>query len=218
METAIKISQAAVEQYIDPNRSFSVASISKNAGVSKDEFYENFSGKTEALHFFYSSIPHRYRDMISEIPGYDDLSAGEKLANYLYSVFDMLEEYRDFADETFDPFVFTSWQASEFQTESQKLVTEFLESDPNIPPLNQMALNLPVDRILTYEMLHVIKFWLGDTSPQTERSAELVEKLTAFIDEMLHTAVMDRGYDLAKFMISNRVFGLPLPVIGRFIS
>ncbi len=205
----------AVSTYMDQGCSFTIASISESAGINETDFFDYFPHKTAALHYFYTSIPDRYRDMVAEIEGYDNLTAGEKLANYIYTVFDILQEQRDFVEETFDPFVFKSYATSGFEYQSRELISGFLENDPQIPPFTQMALTLPVDRFLAYEMLHVIKFWLGDTSEGSERSSELVEKLTAFIDEVLHTAVADRGFDLAKFMISNRI--VPLPFIGRFI-
>lgn len=209
------LAHQAVATYMDEGCSFTIASISKNIDINEVDFFDYFPHKTAALHHFYTSIPDRYRAMVSEIDGYENLTAGEKLANYIYTVFDMLQEQRDFVEETFDPFVFKTVRTSDFEYESRKLISEFLENDRQIPPFTQMALSLPVDRFLAYEMLHVIKFWLGDTSDGTERTSELVEKLTAFIDEVLHTAIADRGFDLAKFMVSNRI--IPIPLIGRFL-
>lgn len=215
-QTSIDLAQEAVNVYMEENSSFTIASITKRAGIKETDFFDYFPHKKAALEYFYTSIPDRYRAMVAEIEGYEQLTAGEKLANYIYTVFDIFQEHRDFVEETFDPYVFKSFTTSEFESGSRELIADFLETDPQIPPFTQLALNLPFDRLLAYEMLHVFKFWLGDTSRGTERSTELVEKLTAFIDEVLHTAIADRGFDLARFMVSNRV--VPLPVIGRFFS
>ena len=217
MDTAILISLTTVRCYMDTSKSFSIASIARECEIDKETFYQHFPDKTSALEFFYTSIPLRYREMVDEIEGYDQFPAGVKIATYVYCIFDMLEEEPEFVRETFDPYVFKTWLTSEFESESRKLISEFLENEHHIPPMNKVVLNLPVDRFLAYELLHVIKFWLDDTSGESARSAELVEKLTAFIDEMLHTAVADRGYDLAKFLITYGVIRIPVPFIGRLL-
>ena len=58
--------------------------------------------------------------------------------------------------------------------------------------------------------MHVIYFWLNDDSDESERFVALVDKVTAFLGELIRSEKLAvKGVDLTKYLIANNVIKVP---------
>lgn len=194
------IISAAINLKINQEKPFTIKQLSRKAGVKEDDIYLHFNSITHILPAFYLLLPDRYLEMTREIDGYADFSLEEQLSNFIYSLFDMLQEEREFVDQTIAEAVFTE-QNQEFKQRLGELMADFLENDPQIAASTRaLVSNKTVSTWLAGELIHLLKFWHRDKSPQYQNSLALTDKLVAFLSEALHSQAIDRGLDLLKYM------------------
>ena len=93
-EKKVNISRAAAGLYIKESQSFTIKNIAKQAGVDIVDVYKYFDTKDDILVYFYDSIVPIYRMMIADIENFGSFNAGEKLSNFTYTLFDLLNEQR----------------------------------------------------------------------------------------------------------------------------
>lgn len=217
-----RIVEAALDIYVNESAPFTLKNIAKKARVKEAEIYSYFPNKAAILKDFYTQIVPLYKAMIKEIEGFEQYDLSEKLSNFVYSSLDMMQEQRDFVEKTFDDFVLNPDQKSEFQNQVEKLVEEFVNEDPKVSGSNQYLLNSITYSILSKEYLYLIRFWIRDESPGSEKTMALTDKLTSFLNEILYSAVLDKGFDLGRFLISNRVTRPNIPFwdacVGQFMD
>ena len=51
---------------------------------------------------------------------------------------------------------------------------------------------------LVKELFHVFKFWIRDDSEKSEQTIELIDKILAFIGEILSNKIISKGIDLGR--------------------
>ena len=51
---------------------------------------------------------------------------------------------------------------------------------------------------LVKELFHIFKFWIKDDSDKSEQTIELVDKIIAFIGEILCNQIISKGIDLGR--------------------
>ncbi|MEX1136409.1 MAG: TetR family transcriptional regulator [Balneolales bacterium] len=211
LQKRARIVNAALDLYVNESDKFTLKNIAKKARVKEAEIYSYFPNKTAILKDFYSGIVPQYKEMIREIEGFDQYDLSEKLSNFVYSSLDMMQERRDFVEKTFDDLIVGSYQKPEFQYQVERLVEDFVKEDRRIAGSNQYLLNSFSYNFLSKEYLKLVRFWIGDESAGSEKTMALTDKLTAFLNEILYTSVLDKGFDLGHFLVTNRIIRPNIP-------
>jgi len=196
-----KIVEAAIALYIDDRPHFTMASIAKKTRIKKVEIYRFFSSRNAILNYYYPLCVLRYRAMCEDIDNFDSWSLEEKLANFAYAMFDLLQEDREFVDEHFVEQVFHASGTTRFQRETEKLFGEWLGDVCGGEWLAQF---------LAREYLHVVRFWIADESEDGERTTAMIDKVAAFIGEVSRSSeLIYKGADLAKYLVANDIIRVP---------
>jgi AcrR family transcriptional regulator len=204
------IIDAALEIYIEQKDFFTIRRIAERAEVSTDELRIYYPNKTAILKDFYAIIPDLYKVQTSDIEGYRELPLADKLSNYIYTTFDILQEHRDFVEMTFkrpDMGRFsTTWKEK-----SSRQFMDFVDLDSRIPDLNRVVIPDLVYDLVAHEYFEIVAFWLNDESQGSEKSLALVDKMTAFIQEVLYSGVINKGFDLVKYVMGQDIWKSRIP-------
>lgn len=199
----IELTEAAIDLYVDDK--FTISNLTEKTEKSASEIYSLFPNKDAILKFYYPSLVIRYQAMISEIEDFKSYSISEKLSNFAFTLFDMMDERREFVEDTFETYEWNCSSHSEFQTEITDLFKEFFTTDGNISTSAGFFMGNWFYSSLKTQYLFLIKFWMEDDSDDRERTFALTDKITGFIEELVYSKVVDKGFDLAKYSMS--VFG-----------
>lgn len=214
---ARKIIDAALEIYIESPELFTLRKIAAKADCSVADITRIFPGKQNVLRGFYNQIPSRFKEAASEIPEYESLTLGEKFANYVYTSFDIIQEHRDFVEKTFEEMVLPN-PRSPWHIASREILREFVENDPRIPTVNLMLVRDFTYNIWVHEYFQLIKFWLSDDSDGSERTIALVDKISALLTEAAYSGILDKGFDLAKYVFANDIWKHRVPSFVKEVS
>ena len=82
-----------------------------------------------------------------------------------------------------------------FQESLEEQVEKILndsEGDASILPSKYISM------FLVKELFHIFKFWIKDDSDKSEQTIELVDKIIAFIGEILCNQIISKGIDLGR--------------------
>lgn len=216
LNTKIELTEAAIDLYIEDN--YSIPNLTKKTGKSASEIYTLFPNKNSILKFYYPSLVIRYRAMINEIEDFDTYSISEKLSNFAFTLFDMMDERRQFVEDTFEKFERKCTSKSEFQKEIKSLFKEFFTSDGNIATSAGFLIGDLFYASLKTQFLYLIKFWMEDDSEGRERTFALTDKITGFIEELVYSKIMDKGFDLAKYSLSAFGFSKQVEDFNDWVS
>jgi hypothetical protein len=199
------IIQAAVTIYLENRSDFTLRKIALAAGCEVSDIQQIFPGKQAILRGFYDRVPELYRHSVAEIPDFDSLTLGEKLGHYIYTSFDALNEQRDFVEETFERMVF-SRADTKWHKETALFFEELVQQDNRVSDISRMFVPGFVWKMATTEYMQLIRFWLQDDSENSQRTIALVDKMTAFVNEVFYTRIADRGFDLVKYLASHDIW------------
>jgi AcrR family transcriptional regulator len=209
LEIRYSIAQAAVDLYEQDPEQFTLKNVGEIAGLTPSGIYGHFDNKEEILRFWYESVVHRYRLMIAELDEYETLTLAEKISNFIYASLEMMGEHRQFVADTFDELMYNHGNTTGMITEIEKMITSFIEEDDRVPGFNRLFTGSLLYQFLADEYLHVVRFWISDESENNEKTLELVDKLTTFLEELLYNAVVTRGFDLARFLYEQGAIRIP---------
>jgi len=199
LTTKIELTEAAVELQLKGQ--FTIPNLTEKTDKSASEIYALFPNKKSILKFYYPSLVIRYRAMVGEIDDFDSYSISEKLSNFMFTLFDMMKEKRLFVMETFYKYEWKCSSNSEFQKEIKELFKDFFTTDGNIATSAGVFMGDLFYASLTSNYLYLIKFWLEDDSEDQERTFALIDKITGFIEELVYSKIVDKGFDLAKYSL-----------------
>jgi hypothetical protein len=74
-----------------------------------------------------------------------------------------------------------------------------------------------VQEVLTEVTFAIIRHWVGDETEAQAATTALVDKLVAFVAELVTFRGVSRGADLAWYLVQNDTLGLGrLPLVGRW--
>jgi AcrR family transcriptional regulator len=193
----------------------SVAEICAEAGVDESVYDTYFDHADQILPAFYDLAVDQYRLLSAATEEYDDFTFEERLASFYYILLDTLGEHRAFVQSTFDTRIRYD---SSFRGEVRTVLRELL-SDERIPQSNRLVTGLwPVHEVLTTITFAVIRHWISDESENQAATTALVDKLVAFVAELVTFRGVSRGVDLAWHIVQNDALGLGrLPVVGRLM-
>lgn len=218
-EIKFAIADAATDRYVEGDGHFLIKDVAKTVGIDPADVFNHFPDKQAILRFYYTAIIYRYRLMINEIDRFDAYTLSEKLSNFAYASFDMLDEKKAFVEDTFQELILCSCTRTGFEKETQELLRNLLEGDPRLPASSSAFMNDYFYAFLRYKYLGLIRFRLTDTSEDHELTMELTDKLTTFLQELMYNAALDRGFELGKFLYANRKdFMYEIPVVKQIFS
>jgi len=209
LEVKLEIATVAADLYVEQDGNFTISEIADVLSMDVADIFDYFPNKPAILEFYYTSLILRYRLMIQEIKDFDSYTLSEKLSNFIYASLDLLNEKQKFVEKSFDSIVRHSYTTTPFEKEAQRVLTEFFEKDPNISTSNRMLVNKIFLKLMLQKYLYLIGYWLRDNSEGKERTLELVDKLTAFIQELMYNRIADRGFELGKFLVTNTSCSVP---------
>jgi len=193
----------------------SVQRVCAEAGLHEVTFYVHFDVPADLYPAFYDLAVDQYRLLSAATEGYEDFTFEERLASFYYILLDALAEHRNFVRDTFDTSVRTdSTFRAEVRAELRTLLT-----DERIPEPNRLVTGTwPVQAVLTEVTIGVIRHWIRDDSPDQAATTALVDKLVAFVAELVVFRGVSRGLDLAWYVVQNDALGLRrLPLVGRLL-
>lgn len=217
-ELKFKIADAATDLYAE-NERFLIKDVAERVELEPAEIFNYFPNKKAILEFYYASLVFRYEMMIDEIENFESYTLSEKLSNFAFSSFDMLQEKQAFVEATFEKLILQSFTKTDYEKEIERLIRQFLEKDPNISMSSTLVLHSYFYAFLRWQYLELIKFWLNDDSEGHELTLELTDKLTNVLQELMYNAILDKGFDLAKFAVNNKkAFLSNIPIIKQIYS
>lgn len=206
LQTKLEIAGVAVDLYVEQNGEFTLKQVSKEIDLSVGDIFDFFPNKEAILDFYYTSLVIRYRLMVEEIEDFDSYSLSEKLSNFAYASFDLMNEKQEFVEQTFKNRIRWSYGKKEYTNKIQSLLSSFFKEDPGISTSGSLLMSDLFFQVLTKKYLYLVSYWINDDSEGKERSMELTDKVTALIQEIMYNSVADKGFDLMKFLLSNTKF------------
>ncbi len=218
LQNKLEIADATSQIYIKQQGSFTLHDVARTTGLTVSEIFNYFDSKDDIIYFFYSSLITRYRLMIDEIEGFGDYTLSEKLSNFAYTCFDMLEEREAFVRQTFRPYILHSCKKTEYEQKIEHLFADFIKHDSGKAASTEVLINDCSLRLFQKKYLHLVNFWLNDESEGKEVTIELTDKVTGLLQEAMYTSVIDRSFDLAKFLFSNDIMSQQVPFWKKFTS
>lgn len=205
-EKKIQIANLGAALYTK-NPRYTMSALAEAAGLEKkDEIYDYFSNRRDVIEFFYEGLLIQYRQIITRIDGYQGYTFSEKLSNLALTIIDLMEPHKEFVKHTYRSFILCSYRKTAY---TKALRTEFkliYESDTDQSRLSSMLISSPVYKTAELNFHLLIRFWLKDKSEGAQKTMELVDKWTAFVQEIHHSSILDRGFDVAKFLFYNSPF------------
>lgn len=218
LQTKLEITGIAVDLYVEQGGEFRLNQISKEIDLSVAEIFDYFPNKQAILDFYYTSLVIRYRLMIEEIDDFETYSLSEKLSNFVYASFDMMAEKQAFVEQTFKRRIRCSYNKKEYTKKVEEIFTSFFKEDPRISSSGSLLLNGLFFQLITKKYLYLVSYWIQDDSEGKERTMELTDKVTAFIQEVMYNSVADKGFDLLKFLLSNTNINCSNPIWDKISS
>jgi AcrR family transcriptional regulator len=208
--------EAALRLEPSPSDAPSVDAVCTEAGVDEETFYTHFDAPAELYPAFYDLVIDQYHLLTAATEGYEEFTVEERLASFFYIVLDALAEQRAFVQETFDTSVrYNSTLRADVRTALRDLLT-----DDRIPQPNRLVTGVwPVHEVLTEVTFAVIRHWTSDETENQAATTALVDKLVAFVAELVTFRGVSRGVDLVWHIVQNDALGLRrLPLLGRLFS
>lgn len=218
-ETKFTIADIATNLYAKGKSDFHIKDIASQMDITPAEVFNYFPNKKSILEFYYASLIIRYEMMIDEIEDFESYTLSEKLSNFAFTNFDMLQEKEAFISDTFDDYILNSFVKTDFEKELERLIKQFLHDDERIAISSTLALNAYSYAFLRKQYLQLVRFWLNDTSQDKELTMELTDKATGVLQEIMYNPMVDKGLDLAKFINANRkAFINNIPIVKQLYS
>jgi len=218
LQTKLEITGIAIDLYVEQDGEFSLNQISKEIDLSVAEIFDYFPNKQAILDFYYTSLVIRYRLMIDEIEDFETYSLSEKLSNFVFASFDMMSEKQAFVEQTFKRRIRCSYGKKEYSKKVEEVLRSFFNEDPGISSSGTLLLNELFFQLLAKKYLYLVSYWINDDSEGKERTMELTDKVTAFIQEVMYNSVADKGFDLLKFLLSNTKINCSNPIWDKISS
>ena len=191
----LKIFETALEIYCENPTQFSVRTVAKELNLKREEVYTYFSSKNAILRYFYQLSFEEYTKQIDEIDDYCNYSLEEKLGHLVYTHIELFQKEKEFVESSFNEIIYKANPNNVFQKSLEEHLEKILndsEGDASILPSKYISM------FLVKELFHIFKFWIKDDSDKSEQTIELVDKIIAFIGEILCNQIISKGIDLGR--------------------
>ena len=196
----LKIFETAFEIYCENPTHFSVRTVAKELKLKREEVYTHFSSKNAILRFFYVLCFEEYIKQIDEINDYSKYSLEEKLGHLVYTHIELFQKEKEFVESSFNEIIYKANANNIFQKSLEDEIEKILidsEGDASILPSKYLSM------FLVKELFHIFKFWINDESDKSEQTIELVDKIIAFIGEILSNQIITKGIDLGRILLGQ---------------
>jgi len=218
-ELKFAIADTATDLYVQGDGQFYIKDIAKDVDITPAEVFNYFPNKKSILEFYYASLVIRYEIMIAEIDSFESYTLSEKFSNFAFTSFDMLQEKEAFVEATLSEYILNSFTKTDFEKELERIIKQFLQNDDHLSIASTLVLNSYSYAFLRRQFLELLRFWINDTSEDKELSMELTDKSTAVLEELMYNPVLDKSFDLAKFVNANRkAFIKNIPIVKQLCS
>ena len=190
-----KIFETALEIYCDNPTHYSVRTVAKELKLKREDVYAHFSSKNAILRYFYQLCFEKYLKHTDEIEEYGKFSLEEKLGHLVYTHIELFQKEKEFVESSFDEIIYKANANNVFQKSLEEQIEKILndsEGDASILPSKYLSM------FLVKELFHIFKFWIKDDSEQSEQTIELIDKIIAFIGEILSNQIITKGVDLGR--------------------
>lgn len=195
--------------YADPP---SADAVCAEAGVDENTFAAHFDDPAELYPAFYDLALDQYRLLSAATEGYESFTFEERLASFYYILLDTLGEHRGFVQATFDS---AARHDSSFRAEVRAELRTLLTDDAIPQPTRLFTGVWPVHEVLVEVTYALIRHWTGDDTDDQAATTALVDKLVAFVAELVTFRGVSHGVDLAWHIVQNDALGLRrLPLVG----
>ena len=214
-----RIIEAAIDFYLnDPDR-FTVEDVVEAVGITKETFYQHFDRFADVLPAFYVLCLAEYRTLRAALDGYERFTLEERLSTFIFVMFDFLEEQEAFVRRTFDEYVVRDCGTSRFRKEVKAVFRELLDTDA-VPAANRFFTDQSLlHAFLARQYVFLVSYWLDDESPQREKTVALTDKLVAFFAELATFRGIERGVDLAKYLVNVGLLNVEnIPFVGHWFE
>ncbi len=191
----LNIFETALEIYSENPTRFSVRTVAKELNLKREEVYTHFPSKNAILRYFYQLCFEEYIKQTVEISEYSNYSLEEKLGHLVYTHIELFQKEKEFVERSFNEIIYKANPNNVFQKSLEEQVEKILndsEGDASILPTKYISM------FLVKELFHIFKFWIKDDSDKSEQTIELVDKIIAFIGEILCNQIISKGIDLGR--------------------
>ena len=193
----LKIFETAFEIYCENPTHFSVRTVAKELKLKREEIYTHFSSKNAILRFFYVLCFEEYIKQKDEINDYCKYSLEEKLGHLVYTHIELFQKEKEFVESSFNEIIYKANPNNVFQKSLEEHLEKILndsEGDASILPSKYISM------FLVKELFHIFKFWIKDDSEKSEQTIELVDKIIAFVGEILSNQIISKGINLGRIL------------------
>ena len=201
----IKIAEAATGRYIE-NRRFTIQSLANELEMTPKQIFDLFPNRSSILRYFYDSRIVIYREQLNSIKEYSSFTLSEKLNNFFLSLLDQFSEYREFVLLTYRDMVGSPIRSSKFEKLFKEEIREIFNADEQIAASAKILQNRIIYHSIYLQFHGLILFWKNDESHLYENSMALVDKWCALQQEVFYSKIVDKGFDLGKFLYYNSPF------------
>jgi hypothetical protein len=198
----IKISEAATKRYLSNNR-FTIQSLADSLDMSSKDIFDLFPNRRSILDFYYKSRLILYRDSLENLEDYGEFTLSEKLNHLFLTLLDSFEAHREFTLTTYKERVVWDKRRNAFRKLFKDEVKEIFKQDPQISRSSFIIQNELLWKSILIQFHGLIAFWSNDSSRMRENSMALADKWSSFIEEIFYTRIIDKGFDLGKFLWMN---------------
>ena len=191
----LKIFETALEIFGENPTQFSVRTVAKELNLKREEVYTYFSSKNAILRYFYQLCFEEYLKQTNEIDEYKKFSLEEKLGHLVYTHIELFQKEKEFVESSFNDIIYKANPNNVFQKSLEEHIEDILndsEGDASFLPTKYLS------KFLVKELFHIFKFWIKDDSEKSEQTIELVDKIIAFVGEILSNQIISKGIDLGK--------------------
>jgi len=208
--------EAAIALQQDPDAALTPRTVAEAADVLPEAVVGHVDDVEALPPMFYDLVGPQYHLLTAATTGHDDFTFEERLASFYYILLDTLGEQRAYVQATFERRGRTQ---SGFRSDVRSILRDLLTGEA-VPGTNQLVTGRwPVHEVLTTVTLAVVRHWLHDDTENQAATTALVDKLAAFVAELVTFRGVSRGADLAWYLAQNDTLGLRrLPLVGRWFA
>lgn len=196
----VQIAESAAERYV-VNPRFTIRSLADETGISSEEIFELFPNRRSILRYYYESRVLLAQEQASAIKGYAEFTLSEKLSQLFLTILDLFGEQREFVLTSYKEFVLCDGQRGRFKQQLKEALKTIFSNDADIASSAAPFVNSRFTYNAILLQFHaLIRFWSEDESHLNENSMALVDKWSAFHQELFYSKIADKGFDLARFL------------------
>ena len=196
----LKIFEKAFDLYSENPTHYSVRNIAKELKLKREEVYTHYPSKNAILRYFYQLCFEEYIKQTAEIEDYSKYSLEEKLGHLVYTHIELFQKEKEFVESSFNEIIYKGNANNIFRKSLEEQIEKILndsEGDASILPSRYLSM------FLVKELFHIFKFWIKDDSDKSEQTIELVDKIIAFIGEILSNQIITKGIDLGRTLLDQ---------------